>query len=300
MAATNKKGWLRWAIIAGIICLAIGVYIEISSRKEAPLDSELTRPTFQSPTAESNGAGATSRDPSEMLTLASVLELARELKEKMKTEVVDYTATVVKRERIKGKLGSEDFMRVKIRHADAQSDPPIPFSVFLTYVSPSPNEGREVIWIQGSNGNKLLTHQFGIQLSLPTNGLLAMMGNKYPITDIGILNLAEKLIEKGERDVDQANCQVEIVEDQEVQGRLCQLIQVTHPEPLDGLDFHVAQIFIDNELRLPIRYAAYLWPPKPGDPAPLEEEYTYLDLQVNVGLTDIDFDASNPDYHFPK
>jgi hypothetical protein len=299
MAATNRAAWLRWAIIVGIICLAIGVFRAIPFRTQAP-DSELTRPTFQSPDSESSSTGATSREPYQKLTLASVLEMARELKEKMKAEVIDYKANVVKRERIKGKLGNEDYMQVKIRHANPSADPPIPFSVFLTYISPSPNEGREVIWIQGNNADKLLTHQFGIQFSLPTNGLLAMMGNKYPITDIGILNLAEKLIEKGERDIDQPNCQVEILEDQEVQGRQCKMIQVMHPEPLDGLDFHVAQIFIDNELQLPIRYAAYLWPSKPGEPAPLEEEYTYLDLQVNVGLTDIDFDPSNPNYGFPK
>lgn len=300
MAAGNKSIWLRWAIIAGITCLAIGVFIQLSCRKQAPPDSELTRPTFQSPSAKQSRPPTDSPDDDNSMTLASVLELARELKEKLKTEVVDYTATVVKRERIKGKLGNEDHMQVKIRHANPTADPPVPFSVFLTYVAPSSNEGREVIWIEGKNSNKLLTHQFGIQLSLPTNGLLAMMGNKYPITDIGILNLAEKLIEKGERDIDQPDCQVEILEDQEVKGRLCRMIQVMHPEPLDGLDFHVAQIFIDNELQLPIRYAAYLWPSMPGEPAPLEEEYTYLDLQVNVGLTDIDFDPSNSDYDFPK
>jgi hypothetical protein len=300
MAAENKLARLRWAIFAGLFCLAIFFLYEISFRKKTSVDSELSSPTFPSPSASRDDADGTRLADNEIFTLASVLDFARELKEKMKTEVADYTATVVKRERIKGKLGNEDYMRVKIRHAKPSAAPPVPFSVFLNYVAPSSNEGREVIWIEGSNSDKLLTHQFGIQFSLPTNGLLAMMGNKYPVTDIGILNLAEKLIEKGMRDINQPNCVVEIRKDQNVQGRLCQLIQVMHPEPLDGLDFHVAQIFIDNELKLPIRYAAYLWPPKPGEPAPLEEEYTYLDLQINVGLTDIDFDPSNPGYGFPK
>ncbi|MGN6136394.1 MAG: DUF1571 domain-containing protein, partial [Aureliella sp.] len=37
---------------------------------------------------------------------------------------------------------------------------------------------------------------------------------------------------------------------------------------------------------------------EPGDPPPLEEEYTYLDVQLNVGLKDIDFDPENPAYNF--
>ena len=28
------------------------------------------------------------------------------------------------------------------------------------------------------------------------------------------------------------------------------------------------------------------------------EEYNYLNLKINVGLTDADFDANNPEYNF--
>ena len=92
---------------------------------------------------------------------------------------------------------------------------------------------------------------------------------------------------------------MQIVEDQRVGDRVCQLIQVTHPERDPRYDFYIAQIFIDTQRMIPLRYAAFLWPQKAGGEPLLEEEYTYLDVKLNVGLTDTDFDPNNPDYQFP-
>ncbi len=41
---------------------------------------------------------------------------------------------------------------------------------------------------------------------------------------------------------------------------------------------------------------AYTWPEKPGDPPQLEESYTYVNLKINNGYTDLDFDPENPAY----
>jgi hypothetical protein len=73
---------------------------------------------------------------------------------------------------------------------------------------------------------------------------------------------------------------------------------VTHDEQKPQYDFHLARVFLDRELNVPIRYEAYGWPSHPGAPLPLLEEYTYMDLKVNIGLTDADFDASNANYRF--
>ena len=129
--------------------------------------------------------------------------------------------------------------------------------------------------------------------------MLAMMDNKYPITEIGLTRLVEKLIEKGERDRLVGPCEVQVLEDQHVGDRTCRLIQVTHPKPDPRYDFHIAQIFIDSERMIPLRYAAFLWPKEPGGEPLLEEEYTYLDVKLNVGLTDADFDPNNKAYNYP-
>ncbi len=135
-------------------------------------------------------------------------------------------------------------------------------------------------------------------MSLDPTGMMAMKGQRYPITDMGIENLVLKLIEKGERDRHQDECTVEFRRGAKVGGRQCTMLTVTHPHPRPHFDFHVAEIFIDDELQVPVRYAAYSWPKVVGGERELLEEYTYQKIQINVGLTDLDFDRNNKAYNF--
>ena len=135
-------------------------------------------------------------------------------------------------------------------------------------------------------------------VNLDPNGMMAMRGQRYPITDMGIENLVVKLIEKGERDRQQGPCGVEFREGAKIRDRDCTVLTVRHPEQRACFDFCEAQIFIDNELNIPIRYCAYEWPKTPGSEKRLLEEYTYLNIKTNVGLTDLDFDPKNPKYNF--
>jgi len=69
---------------------------------------------------------------------------------------------------------------------------------------------------------------------------------------------------------------------------------VTHPTARRNFRFHKAEVFIDNELRIPIRYAAYLWPKNPGEEPPLEESYTYLNVKVIDDFPQNAFAKENP------
>ena len=55
------------------------------------------------------------------------------------------------------------------------------------------------------------------------------------------------------------------------------------------MEFHLADLFIDNELQIPVRYVSYGWPARAGEEPPINEEYNYIDTQLNVGLTGADF-----------
>jgi negative regulator of sigma E activity len=83
-----------------------------------------------------------------------------------------------------------------------------------------------------------------------------------------------------------------------VNKRPCTVIQVVHPTPRDVFRFHLARVFVDNELKLPIRYESYDWPREPSGEPRLIEEYTYLDLKLNNGFTDEDFSTRNTAYQF--
>jgi len=129
---------------------------------------------------------------------------------------------------------------------------------------------------------------------LNPDGILAMHGQRYPITDIGIENLVAKLIERATRDKnadpDALTTEVRFTKGAKINGRGCMVIEVVHAEPRPHYDFHIAQVFIDDEFQVPVRYAAYTWPTVPGGKPQLEEAYTYLDLKLNVGLSEDDFD----------
>ena len=212
----------------------------------------------------------------------------------------DYTALMQKQENIGGDVQGIQMMEIKVRHE--------PFSVYLKFRYPQNMSGQQAIFIRGQNDDKLIAHGVGVRRifgtqKLDPNGILAMEGNKYPITEIGILNLIDKLLEVGYRDVKFGECRVTYQEGVPIgtKGveRECTMIQVVHPERRPHFMFNVARIFVDKELNLPIRYESYDWPLREGETPKLIETYTYLDLKINVGLTDADFDHKNPSYAFP-
>jgi hypothetical protein len=192
-------------------------------------------------------------------------------------------------------------MTCNIRHEQTGGTP---FSVYLGFKKPSSMKGREVIYVDGANDGKLVAHEGGFKsrflptVSLDPTSALAMRNQRYPITEIGLRTLTERLIEKGERDRALGPCKVRILRGAKVSGRSCTCIEVRHDDRKPELDFHVARVFVDDEYQVPIRYEAFEWPTSPGGKMQLIEEYTYMDLKINVGLTDDDFDRSNTAYNF--
>ena len=243
-----------------------------------------------------NSPASSPQSPASQHPLEAALVFAREVQKNLDNNVHDYTATLIKRERIAGQLGEPEICYVKIRNQ--------PLSVYMDFLAPADKAGQEVIFVEGQNDGKLIGHA-GSGLAtlvgskwLPVNGAIAMLGQHYPITELGISNLTRRLIQVGESDLRYGDCYVWRNDNAKVGDRPCICITVEHPEKRKEFLFHVAQIFIDKELMVPLRYASYDWPEKPGDPLPLIESYTYANLNLNPGLTDVDFDPNNPAYHF--
>ncbi len=236
--------------------------------------------------------------------LDPVLELARDYLQGFQRNVQDYTATLTKRERINGTLGDEEKMLLKLRCPRKNPDgTETKLHVYLRGKEPKKIEGREVIWVDGRYDGKLIAHEAGwmgmLRVQLDPHGSLAMTGNKYPITSIGVEQLIIKLIEKGERDRKHGACEVSIQENQNWNDQVCTIVEVKHLNKRPEFDFHIARIYLDTNLRIPVRYEAFLWPIKPNEEPPLEEQYSYSDVKLNVGLQDDDFDPENKAYQFP-
>src|SRR5690606_16761919 len=109
-----------------------------------------------------------------------------------------------------------------------------------------------------------------------------------PVTEIGFNRLLGRMIEVLERHrlIDTAgdNTRAERIAGAKINNRPCTVIRITHPQRMNGLEFHVANVFVDDALHAPVRVDYSGWPKIAGNPAPLIAEYTYTDLQLNVGL----------------
>jgi len=280
--------------------LALSAQVALAATPENPGSSPARRPAYQvaerSEAAQAASAapqlapGASGEHPL-MPTLRWAYSGMGNLE-----KIQDYSATVAKRERIGGKVGDYEYLFVKLRHR--------PFSVYMYFVGPPALKGQETIFVEGQNDNKMFAHGVGIKntmfgtVSLKTDGPIAMQNQRYPITELGILNLTRRLVEVGEQDIKYGECDVKFYEGAKINNRVCTCIEVVHPVPRRNFRYHLARIFVDKELNLPIRYESYDWPKEKGGAPELLEEYTYLNLKLNNGFTDADFDIKNPNYKF--
>ncbi len=117
---------------------------------------------------------------------------------------------------------------------------------------------------------------------------------------MGMRTLTKRLLEVGQEDLRFDEVNVDTYEGTKINGRTCTCIQATHPVPRKHFRYHIARIFIDDEMQMPVRFEAFLWPSKKGGKPVLVEQYTYVNIKLNNGYTDLDFDPQNPQYKFVK
>ncbi len=306
MARQGHRVWATRLVPLTILLaiVSISAYLVWRSVSLAPSETLVKAPEVLKAPVESETAAA----PHE---LDPLLDFARKALKNHLEKHQDYTAVLVKRENVGGKLTPECKMALKLRYgvATQETGPARPVSAYLKSLEPKSQAGREVIWVQGRNDNKMTAHEAGllgmVSVDLMPESRLAMIGNRYPISEIGIEKLLRKLIERGERDRQMGPATVRTIENAEIDGRKCRLMEIVHDSPkavIEGktveFEFNLAQIYIDEEQLIPLKYASFGWPKKPNGPPELLEEYSYLDLKFNVGLTEKDFDSKNPAYRF--
>ncbi len=238
--------------------------------------------------------------------LRPAIRLARASHQSITENIRDYTCTIIRRERMKGKLGTYQLLRAKIRHEEKQDDELVhPFSVYLRFTQPSEVKGREALFVAGRNSGKVFVRRGGQRQSylssyLRPDSRLMMKENRYPITDIGFKRLAERLIQGMEQDSQHEESEVTFFSNAKIGDRNCTRVEVVHPIQRDHFSFHRSMTFYDDEDKMPIAYASYYWPRVPGGKPRLLEEYIYTNIKLNVGLAAKDFDRKNPEYGFSR
>jgi hypothetical protein len=278
--------WLGLVVVIALLATGREVNAQLATANIAP-------PASESPTAQ----------PPESHPLDPALQMARESLQHIQANIDDYEALFVKRCRVDGVLSDMTYAKVKIRNRKVKDGTLVtPMATYINFLKPTAVRGREVLWVEGKNNGNLIAHETGlkgmINVNLDPNGYLAMRGQRHPITKIGMEHLAAELIRKAQRDRNHDECQVQFYNDAKVGKSVCTMLEVTHPVKRSHFDFYRARMYFDNTLKMPIRYESWSWPTTPGGEPVLEEEYTYVRVAVNVGLSDHDFDISNTKYQF--
>lgn len=276
------------AIAFGSGLLALASAVTASAETPQSTTSRVTNYRPEQPTAQQ--------------PLTAVIDYARREQQYMNRTVRDFTCRLVKRERINGVLQEMHFIDMEVRESQsAGGQVTQPLSIYLHFLAPKNVVDRRVIFVEGANQGKILVRNGGkhfdyVIADVDPNSAAAQEETLVPVTGIGFNRLLAHMIDVLEkhRQIDPAgaNTTAERIRGAKINGRDCTVIRITHPQPMPGLEFYQANVFVDEELHAPVRVDYSDWPKIEGRPAPLIAEYTYTNLKLNVDLPDSTFATS--------
>ncbi len=215
--------------------------------------------------------------------------------------VPSYTFTLTRQERVGADLLPPQVMNVKLRHE--------PFSLYIKWIAGEGTgvKGRQLLYVQGANDDKLLVLPGGIAgrlsgtVSLRLDDPLVTAEARHPATQCGLKHLAETLLNYQRKDLE-ADChgvECELHDQQVYDGRPCYLFISVYESPQRSPVYRKSAFYIDKELSLPICIRNYTWGPDDVAPEELDEltlveayAYSQLEIQPEVQLADEDFSRS--------
>ena len=209
-----------------------------------------------------------------------------------------YTATFVKHEVVDDALQEAETIDLKLRHQ--------PFSAYLKWR----DVPQQVLFVEGRYDNKVLARMAGVRgllgtLKLEPTSSLALSETRYPVTELGLLKLTERLIRQCDRDLKAGDgYALRQWGEATAAGRPCLLFVAEYDDR--GLEplYRKSLIWIDKEHFLPIAIKNYTWPADNSvasadlDEATFIEHYEYRDLQFRQQFAQSDFDSANEQYAF--
>jgi hypothetical protein len=294
-----RLGKLRFAalvLLVAVTCLS-ALFAQPSLGQLVDLDESAASTTPQlAPDGDELDPAALTDHP-----LHPALRYARVRSDYIQNNLRDFECLLVKRERINGRLRDYEYILTRARLEQVEGDEVVvPFSVYMHFLAPEEVKGRKALYIEGQNEDKVLIRNGGrrfsyITIKLDPRGDAVLRESRYPITELSLEHMARLIIDKVEADMRAdptgENTEVTFFLGAKVNNRACTHFHVIHPQRAEGLSFYMASIYVDDELQVPIRIEGYDWPDDSGDPV-LLEEYTFTQLQLNVGLTDASFATS--------
>lgn len=201
--------------------------------------------------------------------------------------IKDYTCTLVKKEKIPGKAMNDHIISFKFREQ--------PFSVYMRWLAPRESANTEAAFVLGKNNNRMRVHGKGFAkvagwVTLDLNDRRVAENSRHTIREAGIGNLIDHTIATWETERQFNKTEVKVAE-YKYNNRTCLRVECTRTERRQDSLCYRSVLYLDKESKIPIRSEYYDWPRQGGEPdGELIEMFSFVDLRVNVGLTDRDFD----------
>ncbi len=209
----------------------------------------------------------------------------------------DYSATFLKQERVDGNdVQDLQTIQLKLRHK--------PFSVHMEWLEGG-DVGRRVLFVEGQFDEKMQVRLGGTKgkmlpiMKLEPTGSLAMKESRHPVTEMGLLQLAELIHKYRKRDLDlKRGVQWEMLPNQQFLDHVCDCWVVEYTDKEIEPVYRKSITYIDKELSLPICVKNFGWADEGADTsdqaaldeATLIEYYGYTEIKFEHRLSDAEFD----------
>ncbi len=262
--------------------------------EDVPVNAGVAEPELDPPHAPGLAwpEGTLDGEPAKDLLLKVLTRVQSKL-----DRVGGYTSLFRKQERVKGKLLDPQLMEMKTRRS--------PFAIYLKFREPTP--GKEVVFAEGHHGNKVIAHnsdwtrRLVPRLAVAPDHPLAMADNRHPITDAGLFNLVNRLVNFRRLDLRDSAASTILDRVRTADGKERLRSVHTHPVQRPERPFARVEVYYDPVSFLPTEIVSYDWP-APGETGPLKlaERYAYEDVTLDAPLSAMDFDPANPNYAFHR
>jgi len=198
-----------------------------------------------------------------------------------------YTGLFHKQERVKGYLKTKETVYLEFKK---------PFKIYMRWVE-GPGNGREIIYVDGWNNNRILIREPGalgvVNMNLRPQGPLAMSGSRHPITEAGLHHLVTLLGAHLRRGLRLGDLEYQDNGEEFIYGRKTRKTEVIFSQDKTrGYYCFRTILHLDRDWKIPIRTQVYDWTNV------LVEDYGYEQLRFDAGLADADFYLRNSKRNF--
>lgn len=201
--------------------------------------------------------------------------------------VKDYTCTMIKRERVRGKLLPPQVIDFRARNN--------PYSVYMKWNAPSDLNGQQACYVEGKNKGKMRVKPVGVLgafgfVTLDVNDPRTRKHSNHSIVESGLANLLTRCDTGWKQQAKLKKIKVKIGE-YTFNNRRVVRVETIHLAKIPGIqDNYRNVIYFDRQTWFPVRVERYNWPKQVGDSkGELQAEYSYLNIKTNVNLPDSTF-----------